>query len=274
MASEHMKCQLGPYTVGGDRLLLIAGPCMAESVELCLTVAREMKAICDDAGVDYVFKASFDKANRTSLSSYRGPGLEGGLAMLAAVASETGLPVMTDIHEPGQAAPVAAVVDALQIPAFLCRQTDLLVAAAQTGKCVNIKKGQFMAPGDMNQAVMKVRESGNDNVLLTERGASFGYNRLITDFRAIPQMQAFAPVIFDATHSVQEPAGQGSVSGGRREFAPMLAGAAMAMGADGLFIETHTDPDHAKSDAACQITLADMRAVVARCVAIRNASRG
>jgi 2-dehydro-3-deoxyphosphooctonate aldolase (KDO 8-P synthase) len=274
MASENTKCQLGPYTVGGERLLLIAGPCMAESVELCLTVAREMKAICDDAGVDYVFKASFDKANRTSLSSYRGPGLEGGLAMLAAVASETGLPVMTDIHEPGQAAPVAAVVDALQIPAFLCRQTDLLVAAAQTGKCVNIKKGQFMAPGDMNQAVMKVRESGNDNVLLTERGASFGYNRLITDFRAIPQMQAFAPVIFDATHSVQEPAGQGNVSGGRREFAPMLAGAAMAMGADGLFIETHTDPDHAKSDAACQIALADMAAVVARCVAIRNASRG
>ena len=274
MASDHTKCQLGPYTVGGERLLLIAGPCMAESVELCLTVAREMKAICAEMGLDYVFKASFDKANRTSLASYRGPGLEGGLAMLQAVASETGLPVMTDIHEPGQAAPVAAVADCLQIPAFLCRQTDLLVAAAATGKCVNIKKGQFMAPEDMNQAVTKVRDSGNDNVLLTERGASFGYNRLITDFRAIPQMQAFAPVIFDATHSVQEPAGQGNVSGGRREFAPLLAGAAMAMGADGLFIETHTDPDNAKSDAACQIALDDMASVLARCVAIRNASRG
>jgi 2-dehydro-3-deoxyphosphooctonate aldolase (KDO 8-P synthase) len=274
MASDYTKCQLGPYTVGGDRLMLIAGPCMAESVELCLTVAKHMQAICADLGVDYVFKASFDKANRTSLSSYRGPGLEGGLAMLQAVASETGLPVMTDIHEPAQAAAVASVVDAMQIPAFLCRQTDLLVAAAKTGKCVNIKKGQFMAPDDMNQAVTKVRESGNDDVLLTERGASFGYNRLITDFRAIPQMQAFAPVIFDATHSVQEPAGQGTISGGRREFAPMLAGAAMAMGADGLFIETHTDPDNAKSDAACQIPLDDMAAVVARCLAIRTAAKG
>jgi len=274
MASDYTKCQLGPYTVGGDRLLVIAGPCMAESVELCLTVAKHMKDVCSDAGVDYVFKASFDKANRTSLSSYRGPGLDAGLEMLATVASETGLPVLTDIHEPSQAAPVAEIVDGLQIPAFLCRQTDLLVAAAQTGKCVNIKKGQFMAPGDMDQAVTKVRESGNDNVLLTERGASFGYNRLITDFRAIPQMQAFAPVVFDATHSVQEPAGQGNVSGGRREFAPMLAGAAMAMGADGLFIETHTDPDNAKSDAACQIALDDMAGVVARCVAIRQASRG
>jgi 2-dehydro-3-deoxyphosphooctonate aldolase (KDO 8-P synthase) len=273
MNAQNHTCTLGPYTVNGERLLLIAGPCLAESLDICQRIAETLKPICDRLGIDYVFKASFDKANRSSLDSIRGPGIEAGLEMLAAVGRSVGVPTLTDIHLPDQAAPVAAVVDALQIPAFLSRQTDLLVAAAETGKAVNIKKGQFMAPWDMAQAVRKVRASGNDNVLLTDRGTSFGYNRLVTDFRCIPQMQAYAPVVFDATHSVQQPAGQGETSGGEREFAPLLAGAAMACGADALFIETHPDPDNAMSDAACQVPLAEMDALLTRCVAIRQAAR-
>jgi len=263
---------IGDVTFGGGRLCLIAGPCMAESLELCLEVAGTLRDACRRLDVGYVFKASYDKANRSSASGYRGPGLETGLAWLGQVRRQLGVPVLTDVHEVHQVAATAAVVDCLQIPAFLCRQTDLLVAAGQSGQCINIKKGQFMAPPDMRQAVEKVRSTGNANVLLTERGTFFGYNRLVTDLRAIPEMRPFAPVIFDATHSVQEPGGLGgNASGGQRRFAPMLAAAALIAGADGLFVETHPNPDQAKSDAACQIPLAEMSAVLERCLAVRAA---
>ncbi len=265
-------CRIGPVELGAGPLTVIAGPCMAESLELCLDVARRMVDICGRLELAYVFKASFDKANRSSGDSYRGPGLAAGLEMLHTVGEKLSVPLLCDIHEPAQADPAAQVVDCLQIPAFLCRQTDLLLAAARTGKAVNIKKGQFMAPWDMAQAVAKVRSCGNNNVMLTERGVSFGYNRLITDFRAIPQMQAYAPVAFDATHSVQEPAGLGNVSGGEGHFAPLLARAAMAVGADALFIETHPDPSSAKSDAACQLPLDQVADLLARCKAVRQAA--
>ncbi len=244
---------------------------MAESLDLCRNVAEHMKTVCAELGIGYIFKASFDKANRTSGSSYRGPGMETGLQWLAQIADEFDLPVLSDIHDADQAAPAAEVLDCLQIPAFLCRQTDLVEAAARTGKTVNIKKGQFMAPWDMGNVAQKVRDAGNDNVLLTDRGTSFGYNRLITDMRGFMQMKEFAPVIFDATHSIQEPSGLGGISGGQREFAPVLAKAALAAGADGLFIETHPDPDNAKSDAACQIPLVDMKTVLAKCMAVFEA---
>ncbi len=270
--NNDLACSIGPVSFGQGSLAVIAGPCMAESLELCLQVASEMAKICNQLDIGYVFKASFDKANRTSASSYRGPGLETAGPWFEQVAREIGVPVVTDIHDPSQAVDAAQVADCLQIPAFLCRQTDLLLAAAATGKTVNIKKGQFMAPWDMSQAVDKVRAAGNDNVLLTERGTTFGYNRLITDFRGIPQMQKFAPVVFDATHSVQEPGGLGAASGGKREYAPLLANAALAAGADALFIETHPDPDTAKSDAASQIALADMPAVLRKCLAIYEAA--
>lgn len=267
-------CTIGDVTIGDGRLALIAGPCLAESLDLCRTVAQHMKALCDRLGIGYVFKASFDKANRSSAHSERGPGLKQGLAWLARVAQEVRVPVLTDIHEPSQAAPVAEVVDCLQIPAFLCRQTDLLVAAGKTGKAVNIKKGQFMAPWDMKHAVEKVNAYINRGVLLTERGTFFGYNRLVTDMRAIPQMRQYAPVVFDATHSVQQPGGLGSASGGERQYAPLLACAALAAGADGLFIETHPAPHEAMSDAASQIPLVDMEPLLRRCLAIFRAARG
>lgn len=265
-------CQIGPIEIGTGPLTVIAGPCMAESLEMCLTVAERMVEICDKLELHYIFKASFDKANRSSGESYRGPGMSDGLAILREVAQKFSVPVLSDIHDPAQAGPASEVLDCLQIPAFLCRQTDLLTAAAETGKAVNIKKGQFMAPWDMARAVDKVRSCGNNRVLLTERGTSFGYNRLITDFRSIPQMQTYAPVAFDATHSIQEPAGMGDSSGGEREFAPLLARAAMAVGADALFIETHPDPSKAKSDAACQLPLDEMADVLAVCKAIRQAA--
>ncbi|MHC4176740.1 MAG: 3-deoxy-8-phosphooctulonate synthase [Planctomycetota bacterium] len=268
------SCTIGPIEIGAGQLVVIAGPCLAEDQDLCLTIGRTMVEVCGELGIGYVFKASFDKANRTSAASPRGPGLERGLEYLQAVREELKVPVLTDLHTPDQAAAVGAVVDSLQIPAFLCRQTDLLVAAAQTGKNVNIKKGQFMAPWDMGPAVEKVRAAGNDNVLLTERGTSFGYNRLITDFRSIPQMQAFAPVAFDVTHSIQEPAGQGNASGGQREFAPLLANAAMACGADALFVETHPAPEQALSDAACQLPLTEMATVLGQCKLLFEAARG
>jgi len=267
-------CRIGPVDIGTGALTIIAGPCMAEGLELCLQVAERMVAFCRELNLQYVFKASFDKANRSSADSYRGPGLQKGLEILQAVGREFDVPLLCDIHEPHQAGPAAEVLDCLQIPAFLCRQTDLLVAAARTGKAVNIKRGQFMAPWDMQQAVRKVRSAGNDQVLLTERGSSFGYNRLVTDFRAIPQMQAFAPVAFDATHSVQEPAGLGEASGGQRQFAPLLAMAAMAVGADALFVETHPDPTVAASDAACQLPLDEMHELLVRCKAVREAASG
>ena len=268
--------KIGPFTVGGDApLLLIAGPCVIESRTLCLEVAGRIKEIAVRLGVTFVFKASFDKANRTSGASFRGPGMDEGLAILADVRKTVGVPVLSDIHEPSQAAPVAAVVDILQIPAFLCRQTDLLLAAAKTGKPVNIKKGQFVAPWDMKPAVEKVRSAGNKAILLTERGTFFGYNRLVSDFRAIPQMQSLGcPVIFDATHSAQEPGGLGSATGGDRSAGPLLARCAMAAGADGLFIETHPDVANAKSDQAVQLPLDELEELLRICLAIRAATKG
>lgn len=249
--------------VGGKRMVLFAGPCAAESYEICLETGAHVKAICEKLDIDYVFKSSFDKANRTSSGSYRGPSREGGLKILERVKKELGIPIVTDVHESFQCAEVAEVADVLQIPAFLCRQTDLLKAAAKTGRAVKIKKGQFMAPEDMKYAVNKVREEGNSNVLLTERGVSFGYHTLVVDMRSLPVMRQFAPVIFDVTHSVQQPGGQGGSSGGQREFAPFLARAAAAAGVDGFFIETHPDPSKALSDGPNMIPLSEMEGFLA-----------
>ncbi len=265
--------RIGPVEFGHGGLSIIAGPCMAESLDICMSVAARLKDICSRLGLGYVFKASFDKANRSSGSGYRGPGMETGLAWLGEVKQQLDLPVLTDIHEPGEVPQVASVADCLQVPAFLCRQTNLLVAAGQTGRPINIKKGQFMAPWDMGNAVEKVKAAGSQDVLLTERGTFFGYNRLINDMRSIPQMQEFAPVVFDATHSVQQPGGLGKASGGQRQYAPVLAWAAIAAGADALFIETHPDPDNALSDAACQIPLEEIEDVLKKASAIFSASR-
>lgn len=242
-------------TLGADRMVLFSGPCAAESYDICMETGSHVQAICDRLGIDYVFKASFDKANRTSAGSYRGPSKEGGLEILARVKKALQVPLVTDVHESYQCAEVAQVADVLQIPAFLCRQTDLLKAAAHTGKAVKIKKGQFMAPEDMKYAVDKVKAAGNENVFLTERGASFGYHTLVVDMRSLPIMRQYTPVIFDVTHSVQQPGGQGGSSGGQREFAPFLARAAAAAGVDGFFIETHPDPSKALSDGANMIPL-------------------
>lgn len=261
-------------------LTLIAGPCVIESRELVLEVASQVQTICERLGIRYIFKASFDKANRSSGTSFRGPGVEGGLAILAEVKQQLGLPVLTDIHESSQAAAVAEVVDVLQIPAFLCRQTDLLLAAAAavagTDKVVNVKKGQFLAPWDMAQVVNKMAEAGLDpasgRLWLTERGSSFGYNTLVVDYRSLPQMQALGcPVIFDATHSVQQPGGRGSSSGGQREFVAPLARAAAAVGVDGLFMEVHPDPDKGLSDGPNMVPLHRLEALLAQVVAIRAA---
>lgn len=244
--------------VGGDRMVLFAGPCAAESYDICMETGTEVKKICAELGIDYVFKASFDKANRTSAGSYRGPSMHGGLEILARVKKDLKVPVVTDVHESFQCEEVAKVADVLQIPAFLCRQTDLLIAAAKTGKVVKIKKGQFMAPEDMKYAVDKVREAGNSNVLLTERGASFGYHNLVVDFRSLPVMRQYAPVIFDVTHSIQQPGGLGGKSGGQREFAPYLTRAAASVGVDGFFIETHPNPSKALSDGPNMVPLNEM----------------
>lgn len=245
---------------GRNKMILFAGPCAAESYDICIETGSKVKEICRKLDIDYIFKSSFDKANRTSAGSYRGPSREGGLEILARVKKELSVPVVTDVHESYQCAEVAEVVDVLQIPAFLCRQTDLLKAAARTGKVVKIKKGQFMAPEDMKYAVDKVRGEGNDNVFLTERGASFGYHTLVVDMRSLPIMRQFAPVIFDVTHSVQQPGGKGGSSGGQREFAPFLARAAGAAGVDGFFIETHPNPEKALSDGPNMIPLHQMEA--------------
>ena len=256
---------VGKVRIGNTRpLTIIAGPCQLEGHEHAMMIAEKMARICEGCGVGYVFKGSFDKANRTSLSGQRGLGLEEGLQVLAAVREQVGVPVLTDVHLPEQCAEVASVVDALQIPAFLCRQTDLLVAAAKAGKPINVKKGQFLAPWDMDHAVGKITGSGNSQVMLTERGTSFGYNTLVTDMRALPQMAASGfPVIMDATHAVQMPGGQGASSGGQREFAPVLARAAVAIGIAGVFIETHPDPDNAPSDGPNMIPLDQMAQLVA-----------
>ncbi|MCF7954883.1 MAG: 3-deoxy-8-phosphooctulonate synthase [Phycisphaerae bacterium] len=261
---------IGDVPVGFDEgLFVIAGPCVIESFDLCMEVAQTLLEVRKAAGVPMVFKGSFDKANRSSITSYRGPGMEKGLEILAKIRKETGLPVMTDVHLPEQAAPVADVVDCLQIPAFLCRQTDLLAACAKTGKPISVKKGQFVSPEEMTNVVGKVRASGNEKIMLTERGTFFGYNRLVNDFGGFPIMKGLGcPVIFDATHSTQQPGGLGGMSGGARPLTPVLARAAVAAGANGLFMEIHPDPDNAKCDAACMIPTAWINDLVSDCSAI------
>jgi len=243
--------RIADIEVGPDApLFVMAGPCVIESKEICLDIAERLVKIAQATGVPVIFKASFDKANRSSISSFRGPGLEKGLDILAAVRRRTNLPITTDVHEPAQAQAVADVVDCLQVPAFLCRQTDLLCACARTGKPVNVKKGQFVSPDEMKNVVEKLRACGGSKILLTERGTFFGYNRLVNDMTAIETMKNLGvPVVFDATHSTQQPGGLGNATAGRREMAPVLARAAIAAGANGLFLEVHTDPDKARSDA-------------------------
>ena len=247
---------VAPVTLGGSQMVLIAGPCVIESREHALRMAQYLKSLADQSGVPFIFKASFDKANRTSADGFRGPGMEAGLDILAQIRNEVGVCVTTDIHAPQQAEPVASVVDLLQIPAFLCRQTDLLVAAGGTGRPVNIKKGQFQAPWDMGPAVEKVRQAGDGGVMLTERGSSFGYNNLVVDFGGLATMKALGvPVCFDATHSTQHPGGLGRSSGGDRDKAPLLARAAVGVGVDAIFLEVHDHPERAQSDASTQLHL-------------------
>ena len=269
------KVKVGDITIGEGRFVLVAGPCVLESLELALEVAAEVKNMCDDLGLAYIFKSSFDKANRTSIHSFRGPGLDVGLGWLEQVKSRLGVPVLTDIHEPNQAELVAQVVDVIQIPAFLCRQTDLLVSAAETGKPLNIKKAQFMSPYDIRFVLEKARESGNDKVILCERGVAFGYNELVVDFRSIPIMRSFGcPVMFDATHSVQMPGGMGGVSGGDRRFVLPLARAAVSIGIDALFMEVHPNPNEAKSDGPNMIALSDLRDLLGQLVALDDLVKG
>ncbi|MEO1090980.1 MAG: 3-deoxy-8-phosphooctulonate synthase [Pseudomonadota bacterium] len=255
---------VGPVRFANDGpLALIAGPCALESRDHALATAEALREIGERLGIGVVFKSSFDKANRTSAASFRGLGMDEGLAVLAEVRSTTGLPVLTDVHEASQCAPVADIVDVLQIPAFLCRQTDLLAAAAATGKVVNVKKGQFLAPWDMTHVAAKISGFGCERLLLTERGTSFGYNTLVTDVRGLPTMAATGwPVIFDATHSVQQPGGQGERSGGQRQFVPVLARAAVAVGVAGVFVETHEDPDRALSDGPNMVPLAELESLM------------
>ncbi|WP_286755653.1 3-deoxy-8-phosphooctulonate synthase [Roseivirga sp. UBA838] len=245
-------------TVGSGKMVLFAGPCAVESYEVCARVAETLKEICLRLDIQYIFKASFDKANRTSAKSFRGVGLDDGLRVLDQIKRDFQLPIVTDIHESCQAKPVSDVAQALQIPAYLCRQTDLLLAAGETGKTVKIKRGQFMAPEDMQYAVNKVKSTGNEKVILTERGVSFGYHNLVVDMRALPVMRQYAPVVFDVTHSVQQPGGMGGSSGGQKQFAPYLARAAGAVGVDGFFIETHPNPEKALSDGPNMIPLHKM----------------
>jgi 2-dehydro-3-deoxyphosphooctonate aldolase (KDO 8-P synthase) len=257
------------------RLALIAGPCVIESEKLCLRVAATLQRACERLGILYVFKASYDKANRTSAQSFRGPGLDAGLQALARVKAELGVPVLTDVHTEAQARAAAEVVDILQIPAFLCRQTDLIAAAVATGKVVNLKKGQFLSPQEMGQVVGKARSMGGEKLLVTERGTTFGYNNLVADMRSIPILRRLgAPVIFDATHSVQLPGGGGDKSSGQRQFAPVLARCAVAAGADGLFVETHPDPDRALSDGPNMVPLRDMAALLDGLLKVRAAVKG
>ncbi|KZY01832.1 MULTISPECIES: 3-deoxy-8-phosphooctulonate synthase [unclassified Sulfitobacter] len=255
---------VGDVVIGQDRpLTVIAGPCQLESLDHAQMIAGRMKEACAEAGAQYVFKASYDKANRTSLSGKRGLGIDEGLKVLQAVGTDNKVPVLTDVHTEAQCAIAAEVADIIQIPAFLCRQTDMLLAAGRTGKAVNVKKGQFLAPWDMANVVTKIESTGNRNILLTERGTSFGYNALVADMRALPQMAKTGyPVVMDATHSVQQPGGQGGSSGGQREFAPLMARAAVAAGVAAVFIETHEDPDNAPSDGPNMVYLDEMPALI------------
>ena len=267
--------KVGNIEFGGGKLVLLAGPCVLEGFERSLKIGRRAKEIADKLNIPYIFKASFDKANRSSIKSYRGPGLIEGLKILADIKRELKVPIVTDIHETYQAAQVAEIADILQIPAFLCRQTDLLVAAAKTGKAVNVKKAQFLSARDMINVVEKLRASGTEKILLTERGTSFGYNNLVVDMRGLPIMRGFnCPVIFDGTHSVQLPGGAGSSSGGQREFVEYLVRAACAVGVDGLFLEVHDNPVEGLSDGANMIALDNLEKILADAIAIRNVELG
>ena len=265
--------EVGPVQVGAGRLFLVAGPCVIESEAHVRRMAEAIQRIAGDLGIPLIFKASYDKANRTSVKSFRGPGLVEGVRILGRLARDTGLPVLTDVHEPGHCEIAAEAVDVLQIPAFLCRQTDLLLAAGKTGRAVNIKKGQFVAPWDMAHPVEKVRSTGNERVFLTERGASFGYNTLVVDYRSLPTMRRLAPVVFDATHSVQQPSAADGMSGGQPEFIPLLARAAVAAGIDGLFLEVHDDPANARSDGANALDLKLLKPLLEKMMAIHEAAR-
>jgi len=264
--------EIGPIRLGGGGLFLIAGPCVIESETHVRKMADAIQRITSDLGVPFIFKSSYDKANRTSLSSFRGPGLKEGTAILRRLRETAGLPVLTDVHEPGHCAIAAEGVDVLQIPAFLCRQTDLLVAAAQTGRAVNVKKGQFVAPWDMTHAVEKITQSGNPRVFLTERGSTFGYNNLVVDMRSLAIMRRLAPVVFDGTHSVQIPSGANGVSGGQPEFIPLLTRAAVAAGIDGIFLEVHDNPAEAKSDGANALPLKQLLPVLESLLEIQEAA--
>jgi len=267
--------QVGNVTIGGDKLFLIAGPCVIESEDHAIKMAEAIAGVARALRVPYIFKASYDKANRTSLKSYRGPGISAGLRILKKISRTVDLPVLTDVHEAVDVQRVAEVADILQIPAFLSRQTDLLIAAAKSGRAVNIKKGQFLSPWDMRHAVEKCRAAGNDNVFVTERGSSFGYNNLVVDMRALAIMRRFAPVVFDATHSVQLPSAAGengvAASGGQPEFIPVLARAAVAAGVDGVFMEVHDDPKHAKSDGPNALNLKDLHGLLINLLALNKA---
>ncbi|HEY4901007.1 MAG TPA: 3-deoxy-8-phosphooctulonate synthase [Terriglobales bacterium] len=275
-----MRFSIGEVVVGGGALFLIAGPCVIESEGHALKMAEAIASIARDKKLPYIFKASYDKANRTSIRSFRGPGMEAGLRILNKVRRDIGIPVLTDVHEAGDVGRVAEAVDVLQIPAFLCRQTDLLIAAANSGRAVNIKKGQFVSPWDMRHAVEKVHEAGGERVFLTERGSSFGYNNLVVDMRSLPVMREFAPVVFDATHSVQLPSAGaangregGQQSGGQPEFIPLLARAAVAAGVDGIFMEVHDNPAQAKSDGANALDLKLLPDVLDQLIAVQGALR-
>ena len=271
-----MSFKIGEVEIGMDApMFLMAGPCVIESKTSCINIANRLLGVRERTGVGIIFKASFDKANRSSLSSFRGPGLQKGLEILSEVRRQTNFPVMTDVHEPDQAALVGEIVDCLQIPAFLCRQTDLLCSCARTGKPVNVKKGQFLSPGEMKNVVEKIHAYKNNKILLTERGTFFGYNRLVNDMTAIDSMKKLGcPVVFDATHSTQQPGGLGNASAGRREMAPILAKAAIAAGANGLFIEVHTEPEKAKSDAACIMPINWLDELLSECKQIFNIVNG
>ncbi len=275
MTGANKTVRVGALEIANDRpLTLIAGPCAMESRDHALMMAEKLGEIAERRKIGLIFKTSFDKANRTSLTSPRGVGMEAALPVFAEIKEKTGLPVLTDIHSADQCKPVADVVDVLQIPAFLCRQTDLLIAAAESGAVVNVKKGQFLAPWDMGPVVAKITGAGNPNVLVTERGASFGYNTLVTDMRALPQLAEMAPVVFDATHSVQQPGGKGTSSGGQREYVPVLARAAVAVGVAAVFMETHQDPDSAPSDGPNMVPLAEIDTLIERLMAFDGVVKG
>lgn len=262
-------------TSKSNRFVLFAGPCVIESEDIVMEVAQEMKRICDKLNINYIFKSSFDKANRSSIHSFRGPGIEEGLRILCIVKETYNLPIITDVHEPWQCAKVAQVVDIIQIPAFLCRQTDLLVAAANTKLPVNIKKGQFLAPWDMKNVVNKVKESGNNKIMLCERGSSFGYNNLVVDMRSLLEMKKLGyPIVFDVTHSVQKPGGKGESTDGDREYVVPLMKAGLAIGVDAIFAEVHPDPDNAKSDGPNMLKLSDMEEILKEAIKIDNITKG